>query len=105
MKNHVYTLGDTHIGVYGIYCTAPVKQINPSRWAVIDFSVAGYMGERETMSRTVTMGCCKEKELVSRVNMEVRHLIRRAVEEEDLKIDRITYYHQYKGEEVQAVEA
>ena len=105
MKNRIYTLGETYIGTYGIYSTAPVKQINPNRWAEIVFSVAGYMGEREIMSRTIQMGCCKEKELITRVNMEVRRLIRRAVEEEDLKIDRITYYHQYKGEEAQAVEA
>lgn len=105
MKNRIYTLGETYIGTYGIYSTAPVKQINPNRWAVINFSIVGYMDERETMSRTIQMGCCKEKELIARVNMEVRRLIRRALEEEDLKIDRITYYHQYKGEEAQAVEA
>lgn len=104
MKNHLYNLGDTYIGTHGIYCTAPVKQINPNRWAVITFSIVGYMGERETMSRTITMGCCKEKELASRVKLEIRQITRRAVEEEDLKIDSITYYHQYKGEEVQAVE-
>lgn len=104
MKNHAYTLGNTYIGKYGIYCTAPVKQINPTRWAVIDFSVVGYRGERENMSKTIEMGCCKEKELVARVDMEVRRLFRYAIEEEDLKIDRITYYHQYKGEEAQAVE-
>lgn len=104
MKNHAYTLGNTYIGTYGIYSTAPVKQVNPNRWATIAFSVAGYMGERETMSKTIEMGCCKEKELVARVDMEVRRLIRRAMEEEDLKIDSITYYYQYKGEEVRAVE-
>lgn len=105
MKNHAYNLGNTYIGKYGIYCTAPVKQVNPNRWAVIVFSVAGYMGEREIMSKIIEMGCCKEKELAARVDMEVRRLVRRAMEEEDLKIDSITYYHQYKGEEVQAVEA
>lgn len=104
MKNHMYNLGNTYIGTHGIYCTAPVKQINPNRWAVINFSIAGYMGERETMSRTITMGCCKEKELISRVKMEIRKITRISVEEDDLQIDRITYYHQYKGEEVQAVE-
>jgi Tfp pilus assembly PilM family ATPase len=62
------------------------------------------MGERETMSRIITMGCCKEKELASRVKLEIRKIVRISVEEDDLKIDRITYYHQYKGEEVQAVE-
>lgn len=105
MKNHAYTLGNTYIGTYGIYCTAPVKQTNPNRWAVIVFSVVGYMGEREIMSKIIEMGCCKEKELIARVDMEARRLTRRAMEEEDLKIDRITYYYQYKGEEAQAVEA
>jgi hypothetical protein len=104
MKNYAYTLGDTYIGKYGIYCTAPVKQVNPNRWAVIAFSITGYRGERESMSKTIEMGCCKEKELAARVDIEVRRLIHYAVEEEDLKIDRITYYYQYKGEEAQAVE-
>lgn len=105
MKNHVYTLGNTHIGTHGIYCTTPVKQVNPSRWAVISYSITCYMGERETLTRTVSMGCCKEKELIARVEREVKRINRYAVEEEKLTIDRITYYYQYKGEEAQAVEA
>lgn len=101
MAHFMYNLGDTYIGEYGIYCTAPVKQINPSRWAVISFSVACYMGERETLTRTINMGCCKEKELVSRVEREIRKIKRYAMEEENLSIDNVAYYHQYKGQEVQ----
>lgn len=103
MKNFMYKLGDTYIGQYGIYCTAPVKQVNPSRWAVITFSVIGYMGEREILSKTINMGCCKEKELIASVEREVKRIVRRADEEEALQIESIAYYHQYKGQEAQMV--
>lgn len=103
MTNNMYQLGNTYIGKHGIYCTTPVKQVNPNRWAVITFSTIGYMGERETMSKTINMGCCKEKELTAKVEREVKQIVRRAFEEEDLQIESIAYYHQYKGQEVQMV--
>lgn len=103
MAHFMYKLGDTYIGEYGIYCTAPVKQVNPSRWAVISFSITCYMGERETLTRMVNMGCCKEKELIARVEREIKLIKRYAMEEEDLRIDSIAYYHQYKGREAQMV--
>lgn len=103
MTNNMYKLGNTYIGQHGIYCTSPVKQINPDRWAVITFSVVNYMGERDIMCKDIRMGCCKEKELIAKVEREVKQIVRRAFEEEALQIESIAYYHQYKGQEVQMV--
>ena len=92
----MYKLGDTCIGKYGIYNTAPIKQVNPTRWATITYEHLRSDGKVIERTKTINCGCVKEKELMDKVRAELRSMERRA---SLYVVTAVVCSYQYKGEE------
>ena len=93
----MYKLGNTYIGKHGIYNTAPIKQINPTRWATITYEYLRSDGKVIERTKTINCGCVKEKELMDKVQTELRSMERRA---SLYVVTTVVCSYQYKGEEV-----
>ena len=92
----MYKLSDTYIGKHGIYNTAPIKQVNPTRWATITYEYLRSDGKVIERTKTINCGCVKEKELMDKVRAELRSMERRA---SLYVITAVVCSYQYKGEE------
>ena len=92
----MYKLGNTYIGKHGIYNTAPIKQVNPTRWATITYEYLRSDGKVIERTKTINCGCVKEKELMDKVRAELRSLERRA---SLYVVTAVVSSYQYKGEE------
>ena len=73
MTNNMYKLGNTYIGKHGIYNTAPVKQVNPTRWATITYDYMLDDGETIERTKTINCGCVKERELMDKAHGASSH--------------------------------
>ena len=93
----MYKLGNTYIGKHGIYNTAPIKQVNPTRWATITYEYLRSDGKVIERTKTINCGCVKEKELMDKVKEELRSMKRRA---SLYVVTAVVCSYQYKGEEV-----
>lgn len=92
----MYKLGNTYIGKYGIYNTTPIKQVNPTRWAIITYEYLRSDGKVIERTKTINCGCIKEKELMDKVQAELRSIERRA---SLYVVTAVVCSYQYKGEE------
>ena len=92
----MYKLGNTYIGKHGIYNTAPIKQANPTRWATITYEHLRSDGKVIERTKTINCGCVKEKELMDKVQAELRSMERRA---SLYVVTAVVCSYQYKGEE------
>ena len=92
----MYNLGNTYIGKCGIYNTAPIKQVNPTRWATITYEHLRSDGKVIERTKTINCGCVKEKELMDKVQTELRSMEHRAYL---YVVTAVVCSYQYKGEE------
>ena len=93
----MYKLGNTYIGKHGIYNTASIKQVNPTRWATITYEHLRSDGKVIERTKTINCGCVKEKELMDKVQAELRSMERRS---SLYVVTAVVCSYQYKGEEV-----
>lgn len=55
----MYKLGNTYIGKHGIYNTAPVKQVNPTRWASISLVLYNCLAGAPTVQARLILLCLR----------------------------------------------
>lgn len=92
----MYKLGSTYLGKHGIYNTAPIRQVNPTRWATITYEYLRSDGKVIERTKTINCGCVKEKELMDKVRAELRSMERRA---SLCVVTAVMCSYQYNGEE------